>query len=308
MNRALLNFSKLFVSLALIYFLLRRTQFSYVAQTFRQAEPGFLLLAFLLGVMTFLISARRWQLLLRPFHDSPETLTVFRLLCLSRFLNVFVPGSFVGEIARVYKTNSPKFSWVKGLASVSMDKIMGLAGFVIVGVGALCLTPVLYAEWKQYLFIFLYFLFALAVIFVWLYFRAVKHSRQTGFFYKVMTDFSVYGKYLSLMLWSLLLSVILAVLNILIFYSLAQSLRVTTPGLAHYLFFIPLIHLVSSIPVTYGGLGLREGAFIVLFTHVGMQETQALSVSLLYFGLIVLIGLIGGGIYLLTEPSENKTS
>jgi uncharacterized membrane protein YbhN (UPF0104 family) len=56
----------------------------------------------------------------------------------------------------------------------------------------------------------------------------------------------------------------------------------------------PLVMLVNSIPVTIGGLGIREGAAVLFFSQFGVQESSALGAALMLFAINILIpGLCG---------------
>ncbi len=56
----------------------------------------------------------------------------------------------------------------------------------------------------------------------------------------------------------------------------------------------PLVMLANSLPITIGGLGLREGAAVLLFSRYEVQEPSALGAALLLFAINILIpGLCG---------------
>jgi hypothetical protein len=56
----------------------------------------------------------------------------------------------------------------------------------------------------------------------------------------------------------------------------------------------PLVMLVNSVPVTIGGLGVREGASVLFFSQFAVQESSALGAALLLFAINILIpGLCG---------------
>jgi len=56
----------------------------------------------------------------------------------------------------------------------------------------------------------------------------------------------------------------------------------------------PLVMLINSLAITVGGLGVREGAAVLVFARFGVQESSALGAALLLFTLNILIpGLCG---------------
>jgi hypothetical protein len=65
---------------------------------------------------------------------------------------------------------------------------------------------------------------------------------------------------------------------------------------------------MSFLPISYSGLGIREAGYLILFGQVGMSGDQALSISFIYFGLILLLAITGGLFYILTEPFIVQTT
>ena len=68
----------------------------------------------------------------------------------------------------------------------------------------------------------------------------------------------------------------------------------------YFFILIPIITAISALPVSIGGLGLREAGSMYFFTRVGVPAEVALTASLLAFSIISLFGLTGGLIYVLT--------
>jgi len=54
-----------------------------------------------------------------------------------------------------------------------------------------------------------------------------------------------------------------------------------------------VVLVAASIPVTVGGLGVREAAAITLFVSAGMSQENAAAVSLLFIPVLLLSGLPG---------------
>lgn len=63
----------------------------------------------------------------------------------------------------------------------------------------------------------------------------------------------------------------------------------------------PWIVMASGIPLSLGGLGLREGASVVLLSHYGVTAALATDVALLLFAFLSLLPALIGGIFLLLE-------
>ncbi|HIP78697.1 MAG TPA: hypothetical protein EYH07_09585, partial [Kiloniellaceae bacterium] len=100
---------------------------------------------------------------------------------------------------------------------------------------------------------------------------------------------------LSLML--LALSAAAQLCSILAFYALAAGLGLTL-SLAAASAVVPAIILITFLPVSFAGWGVREGASIAMLAAVGLGADQAVTLSVL-FGLgSILAGLPGLAVWL----------
>ena len=59
---------------------------------------------------------------------------------------------------------------------------------------------------------------------------------------------------------------------------------------------ITMIQLISLLPLSIGGFGLREGTFIYFYSNYGKDDGQCLGVSLLYYLIISFPTAIAGGL------------
>lgn len=68
-------------------------------------------------------------------------------------------------------------------------------------------------------------------------------------------------------------------------------------GLLIVFAFISLVDLVRMLPISVGGLGVREWVIVALFASAGIEREQALAFSLLAFAPIYLNAIAGGVVY-----------
>ncbi len=79
---------------------------------------------------------------------------------------------------------------------------------------------------------------------------------------------------------------------------LANEMRLP-PHPAFYFAAFPLVALMILLPVSFNGIGVREGGFIYFLGLKGVQPEQALSLSLSFFAIQVAASLVGGIFYTL---------
>lgn len=84
-------------------------------------------------------------------------------------------------------------------------------------------------------------------------------------------------------------------LVILIPIFILKSMSIEIPVYAHFAL-IPISQVITLLPVTFNGLGLREGSFVVLYKMFGLEPSQAISLSLQYFTLLILLPALVGGL------------
>jgi uncharacterized membrane protein YbhN (UPF0104 family) len=94
---------------------------------------------------------------------------------------------------------------------------------------------------------------------------------------------------------SLVFNILLITMNYLLGLSLGARVSIW-----YYFLFVPITSIVTILPVSFAGLGVREGAYVLLFIQAGMPRETALSLSLLVYVISIFTpGLIGGIIYVL---------
>jgi hypothetical protein len=92
---------------------------------------------------------------------------------------------------------------------------------------------------------------------------------------------------------SLVFDVLLILFNLLI----ARGLNVDQPP-GIFVLFTPIISFSLALPISIGGLGIREQTYLLLFGLLGVPNTSAMAMSLTNYALSnLVVGLIGGCLY-----------
>lgn len=82
----------------------------------------------------------------------------------------------------------------------------------------------------------------------------------------------------------------------------------TPVSLAVNVFVVSLLTIVFLLPISFGSLGVREGAFIVLYGMFGIEKELALTVSFMrLFGLLLFV-LIGGVIFIFVSKKRTVSN
>lgn len=87
------------------------------------------------------------------------------------------------------------------------------------------------------------------------------------------------------------------------YYFLAEAIGVHL-NIAYFMVFVPMINAFSVIPISFGGLGLRDTASVFVFSKAGLVAEKAFALSLMNFGFLIIVGLMGGISYVVTLHSR----
>ena len=81
-------------------------------------------------------------------------------------------------------------------------------------------------------------------------------------------------------------------------FALARALGVAVDFL-DCLVLVPPVILVSTLPISLAGWGVREGAMVAAFGLIGIAAYQALGVSVAFGLVAIVVGVPGGVVWLL---------
>jgi uncharacterized membrane protein YbhN (UPF0104 family) len=113
----------------------------------------------------------------------------------------------------------------------------------------------------------------------------------------ISNAFQLSGKHPVGLFISLLISLVNQLLVITVTWILALGLRIHAP-ISVYMIFVPVITLISMIPISLNGMGLREYAFMSLFSSIGIPPASCIALGILSSIVTILASLPGGIIYI----------
>jgi uncharacterized membrane protein YbhN (UPF0104 family) len=99
------------------------------------------------------------------------------------------------------------------------------------------------------------------------------------------------------LLWLVGISLAVHLTNVLAMYAAARGLGVEV-GFVHYVVLVPPVLLLSMLPISLAGWGVREGAMIVALALVGVSPEESVAMSVCFGLSQLVIGLPGGALWL----------
>jgi uncharacterized protein (TIRG00374 family) len=294
------------ISGLLLWILFRRMNPERMADALAQIRWEFFLLALALYLSGQLLSALRWQVLLRPLGLAVSYARLVALYLLGMFFNFFLPTVIGGDAVKAYYLARETQDSVRALASVFMDRNTGLGALLLIAFGAAAIGHVSLSERALVVplgGVLLVYLLLNLLLFaeapyracLWLL-RVVRLRSAVGVVTRAHAALVAYRSSPASIGKALGLSFVFHLLLIGLNYANARALGVALDILALSVF-IPIISLLSMLPITMYGLGVREYAFVVLFSSVGLPREASLLLALLWFLVTLLASVPGAFLY-----------
>jgi uncharacterized membrane protein YbhN (UPF0104 family) len=305
-RRRWMTWLRVVVSLGLLSYLLFSVDWRECVDVLRRADLRWL--AVMLALLAFgrFLNGLRWYLLLRGVEPSVRYGEVMRIFFLSSFLGQFMPGVVGMEAIRVVALGRSIRNNALAFASILVDRILGFFSLVLVVLLALWLDPLpdvnLPAAVNYAALIGLVALVLGSIVLITPALRGPFELLMPGpirriispRLHKVYACLDAYRGIPLRVLFVLLLSVLVQFQAIFESYAMARALHLHV-DVAYFILFVPVISFLLMLPISIGGLGLREGAYIYMFHTLTQQMTysEAFTLSLIMMFVVRLASLPG---------------
>lgn len=291
---------------ALLWYLFSKIDVARIWEVLRGARPEFLVYAFIIFFVVNLVLLARWFIFIKALGVTSPARDIARYYFIGLFGNLFLPSTIGGDILKIYGLCRNSSQKTKVVASVLLDRLSGFAAIVVVSVMAFILGYRFLQE--GVIVVPIIGMAVLAGGFACVLFNEKLYSFCCGIFAKLpKVQKALMGLHYDIALMkgkrregfgAIAVSCLSQVIYAVCWYLIARSLSQDV-DLIYFLIFVPLTCVAASFP-SIGGLGVREIGTVYLFGKIGMGSEIAAGISLVNFIFMVLIGLLGGLIYVLT--------
>lgn len=286
-----------------IFLVMRLVDLAVIFETLKTINLWWYLIVFLITLSNKLISTYRWQLLLKVQKINEPFLKLYRLSLYALVFNLLLPSTIGGDSLRIYQLikDNPNKKAASATATL-MDRVSGLVALIFLVFITVWFVPNIIPQTKILLFIFCGFFLASSAFILWGRTPWVVSVLKKFMFGKWMSDkfdqiigvLKTYKTNSQIILTTFILSLVFQTIQVFNQYFIFQSINVTISIM--YLFLvIPVTNLIVALPISIGGVGLREISLIGLLAVVGIDEHIVVSYSLIGYSLRVLLslGLLG---------------
>lgn len=317
-RKILIFILKASISISLLTFLLVNIDWDTVLKSLKSANIFLIVTASLLNIIERFEMTYKWNLLIRVRNIIVKFGRLFWINSIGSFLGLFLPSSLGTDVVRGYylvKNNSEKSV---SISSVFVDRVLGMFSLLLLGVISVFFAGELIEKFNIKFYVVAIFLLSIIVFYLFQrdesakyfnkIFNRIKHKKIVENVLKLHTSILEYKKYPKTLLLSFLITLLVQVTRVLTYYFIALAFNIQI-SVIYFFLFVPIIMLIIMIPISIGGLGLREGTFVAFFTLVGMSMNDAVIISFINSFLDMLNTLIlgGGGYLFYKSPLKEQT-
>jgi len=292
--------AKILVSGGLLAWIFYRVETAEPSMQIGGGDWAPILLVWLVQSLLPFVQAERWRLIAAILGAKPSFAAAAQNVYIGQFFNQVLPSAIGGDAVRIWKLT--RFMPVEtALSSVALDRIVALLAVpIILAIGSGMLAQIVPDgpfRWA------LYALTAAAICGLALLLlvdriplpRVLYRSRLVA----TLLSMPVAARKLFVdpgcLAHTMLLSIFIHAGVGTSLWFLARNFIADVP-IAPFLLLAPIVTLVTTIPISLGGWGVREGAMVTALGLINIQPSIALTISV-QFGLIMLVvGLPGGAL------------
>jgi glycosyltransferase 2 family protein len=312
MRRFLALAAKIAVSAALLYVAFARVDLGTIGARLQQANISWLVALELALAAQLVLAALRWRQIALQCSAQFTIPSAMRYVLIGWFFNQTLPSTIGGDAARVWLVSRAGAGWKPAAYSVVVDRIVGLAVLAVIVIVCMPWLLDLVRDPLGRVSVVLVNSAAIVATIVFLILGQVhwqwldrwwiaRHVAGTAAVaFKVVSTWRIASVVVGL-------SVAIHLLTIAAIWSAARSVAAPLE-FWQALLLVPPVVLVSTVPVSIAGWGVREGAMMTVFSYAGLLDSDGLIISILYGAGLFAVGAVGGLVWILGSDQRIGTT
>ena len=295
------------VTAIVLILLFRKISFSETLATLSRLRIDYAMAVLALVALDRVVMIWRWIILIRATGQCIAAKSAVWIYLVSAFIGSFLPAGVGGDAARAYSLARRTSEGSAAVASVAVDRLLGLLSLVIVAAFGLLAAPdggpatSLRGPLLAVCLVATALLAALLWTDRWLFGASGRGSAAVM---KFASAVGQYRNHRSALAVVLCLSIAVQLLRIGQAWLLGRGIDIDVP-FSYYLMFMPVGLIALMLPISVNGFGVPQGVIVWLLRPVGVASADAFALSTL----IVLSGIVanlpGAWLYLRAErPSD----
>lgn len=290
------------VVLALIIIRVPDFDWSGLVPSWGVSNTLWLALAAAITLVGFALSTLRWQAVMTAMGMRPTPLhRLFGHYVAGQFVSNVLPTTIGGDVVRVSRLSQEPQDPADAFASVVIERLTGWLVLPLITIVGFTVDPSLRDLGTATTLALAIAGGTLVLLFVILV--LANHPRALGRFAQregwrrfagaVHTGVDRLRRRPVAALWVVVAGLAYQGSMVLAAAAAAAALEIPNVGVTVLAAFLPAVLISQVLPISISGLGVREGAFVLFLTPLGVPTEQAVALGLLLYALNLVMSLIG---------------
>jgi uncharacterized protein (TIRG00374 family) len=305
-RKALVQLLKVVVSVGLIAFLFYKLKPANLLAELRSVQLWPIAVSMAVFFASVVLGAYQWHRLLCAGGIDLTFGKTFEVYWVGIFFNNFLPAGVGGDAMKIYDVTKVGHDPHLVLAGTVLDRVIGIAGLCFLALIASVILLAGHGLENLLLYVIVFAGCVAPVVALILNRRLSRAVRSLfcritfwglgGRFDIIFRHLGGYRKLRPLLAQLAGIAMVVQFLRVVTHILVGQALGLsfTPTNFVQFFVFVPLLGLLMILPISINGLGVREGAGILLFTQIGFSNAQALLMELITYAIMVVVSLLGG--------------
>ncbi len=297
---------QLLLSVLLLVLIFRDFDVTAFSVTLQKASWWFVG-ALIITILLQFLYVLKWDILLKSMGFQIPYLTLVRQTFVGFFFANFAPASIGQDAAKVYYLGKQN-GYLNMTASVLIDKILGLFAMTVLAtvlLWGLNLSGSLFNTTKHVLAgVLLFFIVAFLMAHIpWEKFlNFFSHHPHIAFLAdqteKVLTYVRTASSSWYILAISVTIFAVIFTINTFVYLEFFAITVQGAPGFFQTMAVILTITIITNLPISLNGIGIREQTHFLYFAALGLPKEATVGIAVLVFAQMVILSLIGYGLWL----------
>jgi uncharacterized membrane protein YbhN (UPF0104 family) len=300
---------RLAVGLVMIGAIVATTDLNQLARVVRGIDPRWIAASLVLQLAAALLWAARWEALLEIYAMPVRFFRLVKALYIGMFLNNVLPTSVGGDVYRSFYILDEKKMFRKSVFVTFLERLIGVIILACISAFALGVHFLKNrsADGELLTTIALPLAVVGAVVLlqpnVYLFFNRLLFPENGG---PLSTLRAQLGSALRTFdssgarKWKVYFqSFLMQMCGIVLYFCVGRSLGIAL-AFWHYVLLVPIVVILTLVPISFNGIGLREGGLIFVASALGLElsNSQAVALGMMVVAVMMINSLAGVYFYM----------
>ncbi len=307
------------ITVSLLGYVLTKVNYGEFTEVIRAISIWHIVLLFIFTILQSMFNNKAWQFSLKAFNIGINYFRLFFYYYIGAFYSLTLPGTIGGDAVKIYlvgrKTNHP---YREVFSALLVQRGIGLLVFIMLfAIPASLFSDVLENTESKIIFSAFLALIVLVSVFVYLNKRCmnivlrildkITFKKLNEKLTRLISSVYIFRDKKHILIRLIATSVLVYLTSLTLRYVVYLSLGLEIE-LIHFFSIVIIVSMLVQLPISFAGIGIREGSYVFFFAKLGIEPEIALIFSMLEFFPGLLINLSAGLLYSVSEFRKSASS